>query len=71
MKILFLVVVLEIYFCVDTSAGYDEDNARYSIVVPSYSVVNLFANYNATEQLTLRANVGNVFDKEYWTAAYR
>jgi len=55
----------------DTSAGYDEDNARYSIVVPSYSVVNLFANYNATEQLTLRANVGNVFDKEYWTAAYR
>lgn len=55
----------------DTAAGYDSDNERYSIVVPSYSVVNLFANYYINEQLTLRLNVGNAFDKEYWTAAYR
>jgi len=55
----------------DAAAGYDDENSRYSIVVPSYTVANLFANYNATEQLTFRANLGNVFDKEYWTAAYR
>lgn len=55
----------------DTAAGYDPVNQRYSIVVPSYQVVNLFANYNATEALTFRLNVGNVMDEEYWTAAYR
>ncbi|MDA8621924.1 TonB-dependent receptor [Psychrosphaera sp.] len=55
----------------DTAAGYDSENDRYSIVVPSYQVVNLFANYNATEDVTLRLNIGNVLDKEYWTAAYR
>ena len=55
----------------DSAAGFNEDLNEYSIVVPSYSVVNLFANYNATENTTLRLNVGNVADKEYWTAAYR
>jgi catecholate siderophore receptor len=33
--------------------------------------VSLFANYNATDDLTFRINVGNVLDEEYWTAAYR
>ncbi|MGJ8679699.1 TonB-dependent receptor [Paraglaciecola sp.] len=55
----------------DTAAGYDSENARYSIVVPSYQVVNLFASYTLTEDLNLRLNVGNALDKEYWTAAYR
>ncbi|MBR9729158.1 TonB-dependent receptor [Shewanella intestini] len=55
----------------DTAAGYDVDNGRYSIVVPNYQVVDLFANYNATESLTFRLNVGNVLDEEYFTAAYR
>ena len=55
----------------DTAAGYDAENSRYSIVVPNYQVVNLFANYYATDDLTFRLNVGNVFDTEYWTAAYR
>ena len=55
----------------DSAAGYSQDTGEYSIVVPSYSFVNLFANYNVTETFTLRANLGNVFDKEYWTAAYR
>lgn len=55
----------------DTAAGYDSDNNRYSIVVPSYSVVNLFANYYFSEDLTLRVNIGNALDEEYWTAAYR
>ncbi|WGL14997.1 TonB-dependent receptor [Microbulbifer bruguierae] len=55
----------------DTAAGYSQETGQYSIVVPSYQVVGLFANYNATEKLTLRANIGNLFDEEYWTAAYR
>lgn len=55
----------------DTAAGYDSANNRYSIVVPSYSVVNLFANYYFSEDLTLRVNIGNALDEEYWTAAYR
>lgn len=55
----------------DTAASYDADNAYYSIVVPSYNVANLFANYSVSESTTLRVNVGNVTDTEYWTAAYR
>lgn len=55
----------------DSAAGFSTDLNDYSIVVPSYSVVNVFANYNATENMTLRLNIGNVGDKEYWTAAYR
>jgi catecholate siderophore receptor len=55
----------------DSAAGYDSDINDYSVVVPSYSVINLFANYNATDNMTLRLNIGNIADKEYWTAAYR
>lgn len=55
----------------DTAAGYDSENQQYSVVVPSYQVVNLFANYYATDDLTFRLNVGNVFNEEYFTAAYR
>jgi catecholate siderophore receptor len=55
----------------DTAAGYDSENEQYSIVVPSYQVVNLFANYYATDDLTFRLNIGNVFNEEYFTAAYR
>lgn len=55
----------------DTAAGYDSATGQYSIVVPDYQVINLFANYNLNEQMTLRLNIGNVLDEEYWTAAYR
>jgi catecholate siderophore receptor len=55
----------------DSAAGFNTEIGDYTIVVPDYSVVNLFANYNATENMTLRLNIGNVADTEYWTAAYR
>eukprot|EP01093_Parvamoeba_rugata_P011011 TRINITY_DN29_c0_g6_i1.p1 TRINITY_DN29_c0_g6~~TRINITY_DN29_c0_g6_i1.p1 ORF type:complete len:765 (+),score=242.11 TRINITY_DN29_c0_g6_i1:16244-18538(+) len=55
----------------DTAAGYDADTGEYSVVVPDYQVFNLFANYYASEKLTFRVNIGNLFDEEYWTAAYR
>lgn len=55
----------------DTAASFNDDIGDYSIVVPSYSVVNLFANYTVSEAMTVRLNIGNITDKEYWTAAYR
>ena len=55
----------------DSAAGYDAENGQYSIVVPSYGVVDLFANWFVTDDLNLRLNVGNVTDEAYWTAAYR
>lgn len=55
----------------DSAAGFNSELNAYSIIVPSYSVINLFANYHAAENMTLRLNIGNLTDKEYWTAAYR
>lgn len=55
----------------DTAAGYDASNGYYQIEVPSYNVANVFANYSVSESTTLRVNIGNVTNTEYWTAAYR
>ena len=55
----------------DTAAGYDADTGLYTVEVPSYGVFDLFANYYYSENINLRLNIGNVTDKEYWTAAYR
>ncbi|MDP5029138.1 TonB-dependent siderophore receptor [Paraglaciecola sp.] len=55
----------------DSAAGYDAETGQYSIVVPSYSVIDLFANYYYSDTLNFRLNIGNVADNEYWTAAYR
>jgi catecholate siderophore receptor len=55
----------------DSAASYDTEISDYNIVVPNYSVINLFANYSVSDAMTLRLNIGNVTDKEYWTAAYR
>jgi catecholate siderophore receptor len=55
----------------DTAAGYDAVNRRYSVVVPSYEVYDLFFNYYPTDRINVRVNVNNVLDEEYWVAAYR
>jgi catecholate siderophore receptor len=47
------------------------DSAEGSYELPSYTVYDLFANYNFTERLSLRLNVGNVTDKDYYLAGYR
>ena len=39
-------------------------------MLPSYSLVNLFAAYQVTEQLKLSVDVSNVFDKVYYPASY-
>ena len=55
----------------DTAAGYSRSIGDYSIVVPSYRVVDVFVNYYPTDTLNVRLNVSNVADEKYWTAAYR
>ncbi|RBP48877.1 TonB-dependent receptor [Arenicella xantha] len=55
----------------DTAAGFNQEIGDYSIVVPSYQVVDLFVNYYPSEKVNLKLSLNNVTDEEYWTAAYR
>ena len=55
----------------DTAAGFDSEIGDYSIVVPSYEVIDLFVHYYPTENINLKVNLSNVTDEEYFTAAYR
>jgi catecholate siderophore receptor len=55
----------------DTAAGFNTTIGDYSVVVPSYDVVDLFLHYYPTETLNFRLIAKNVTDQEYWTAAYR
>jgi catecholate siderophore receptor len=48
--------------------GTDTDSAPE---FPSYTVYDVFATYDISKQLSVRANVLNLFDKEYYTAGYR
>lgn len=54
----------------DTAAGFDA-SGEYSYRVPSYTTVDVFAGYEFTDTLKARLNVGNVFDRDYYLAAYR
>lgn len=55
----------------DTAAAFDATTGVNSYRVPSYTKFDAFANYAFTEQYKLRLNVGNLFDKNYYLAAYR
>ncbi len=55
----------------DTAAGFNNEIGDYSIVVPSYQVLDLFINYYPSDRLNLKLNLSNVTDEEYFTAAYR
>lgn len=52
-------------------AGQPDTAAGTTIKVPSYTVFDLFASYDFSEALSLRLNVGNVTDEDYYLAAYR
>jgi catecholate siderophore receptor len=43
----------------------------YTQPVPSYTVWDVFADYRINRSAKVRLNVGNVFDKDYYLAAYR
>ena len=55
----------------DSAAGYDAEVGKYSYKVPSYTTLDLFANYKITDQIGLRLNVLNVTDEDYYLAGYR
>ncbi|MEE2733173.1 MAG: TonB-dependent receptor [Pseudomonadota bacterium] len=55
----------------DTAAGYNTTIDDYSYTVPSYTVFDVFAEYDITDDLNARLNVTNVTDKDYYLAAYR
>ena len=51
--------------------GQPDSAANEELSVPSYTVFDLFANYEINEQLKLRLNVANLADKDYYLTAYR
>lgn len=55
----------------DSMTGGQPDTGSNGPEVPSYSVVNLFASINLSEDMTARINFGNVLDDEYYTSTYR
>ncbi len=54
----------------DTAAGFNAAG-QYSQPIPAYTVYNLFATYRFDRKFSARLNVGNVTDRDYYTAGYR
>ncbi len=54
----------------DSAAAFNAQG-QYSQPVPGYTVWDFFADYRLNKAAKLRLNVGNVFDKDYYLAAYR
>lgn len=55
----------------DTAAGFNTTTGLYNIVVPSYTVLDAFAEYKFSDKLNARLNVNNVTNKDYYLAAYQ
>jgi len=55
----------------DTAAGWNSTINDYAYTVPSYTVFDVFATYDITDDLNARLNVTNVTDKDFYLAAYR
>jgi catecholate siderophore receptor len=53
----------------DTAAVFA--GGLYSQPVPAYAVLDFFATYKVDANLGLRLNIGNIMDRNYYTAAYR
>ena len=51
--------------------GQPDAAARTNIKLPSYTVFDLFATYEISDDMVLRANIQNITDEDYYTAVYR
>lgn len=51
--------------------GQPDSAANEELGVPDYTVFDLFASYDFSEQLSARVNIGNVTDEDYYFTAYR
>ncbi|WP_191601940.1 TonB-dependent receptor [Marinomonas algicola] len=47
------------------------DSAAGNYAVPSYTVLDAFASYQVNRDMSLRMNVGNLLNEDYYLAAYR
>ena len=55
----------------EMGAGQPDSAASTTYVVPSYTKLDLFADYQLTDTYGLKLNIGNVTDEDYYTASYR
>jgi len=51
--------------------GQPDAAANTDISIPGYIVYDAFASYEINKNMTVRANILNLFDKDYYTALYR
>lgn len=51
--------------------GQPDSAANEELGVPEYTVFDAFATYQVNRDMKVRLNVGNVFDEDYYLAAYR
>ncbi|MDO8330553.1 MAG: TonB-dependent receptor [Fluviicoccus sp.] len=55
----------------DSAAAWNATTGAYAYEVPAYTVLDLFATYAFTPKASVRLNVANVTDQDYYLAAYR
>ncbi|MBH0113406.1 TonB-dependent receptor [Novosphingobium sp. YJ-S2-02] len=55
----------------DSAASYNAAVGRYTFRVPSSTVFDAFAEYKFNQNFSMRVNVQNIGDEDYYTAAYR
>ncbi|HEX5277805.1 MAG TPA: TonB-dependent receptor [Fluviicoccus sp.] len=55
----------------DSAAAWNATTGTYAYEVPAYTVLDLFATYAFTPKASVRLNVANVTDEDYYLAAYR
>lgn len=55
----------------DTAPSFNATTGQYTQPIPAYTVLDLFANYRINKNMDVRLNVGNVTNKDYYTAAYQ
>lgn len=51
--------------------GQPDSAANEEMPVPEYTILDAFASYNVNRDLSVRLNIGNVLNEEYYLAAYR
>ena len=51
--------------------GQPDSAASETMYVPGYTVYDAFSTYNVNSKTTVRVSVNNVFNKDYYLAAYR
>lgn len=55
----------------EMGAGQPDSAASETYVVPSYAKLDLFAEYQINESYSVKLNLGNVTNEDYYTASYR